>query len=258
MLAAPHLIGAPAPVDTESGVPAHLATEFAANALAVGAAFWLATLASGVHATIAGVLMGILASAYPPSQSDLQRTSAIWRTFREQPTPEYARSATRSLRTTISPNERLQHLFHPWVSYAIVPVFALANAGIVIDAGTVASAVASPITIGVVLGLVAVLKIANMGFRIVLGRTFNPILDWPLFGDGYNALTETDGHAVAKAAAVGAAVLAVVILAVLILAAMRLAGITARYPAVSRRALVGLSRIPACGPAGGGRRRRPG
>ena len=94
---------------------------------------------------------------------------------------------------------------------------------------------------GLVLGLVGVLKIANMGFRIVLGRTFNPILDWPLFRDGYNALTETDGHVVAKAAAVGAAVLAVAIVAVLILAAMRLAAITARYPAVSRRALVGLS-----------------
>jgi Na+/H+ antiporter NhaA len=120
----------------------------------VGSAFWLATLASGVHATIAGVLMGVLASAYPPSQTDLQRTSALWRTFREQPTPEYARTASRSLLTTISPNERLQHLFHPWVSYVIVPLFALANAGVVIDADTLGQALASPIAAGVVVGLV--------------------------------------------------------------------------------------------------------
>jgi Na+/H+ antiporter NhaA/protein-disulfide isomerase len=155
----------------------------------VGAAFWLATLASGVHATIAGVLMGILASAYPPSQSDLQRTSALWRSFREQPTPEFARNASRSLRTTISPNERLQHLFHPWVSYAIVPIFALANAGVVIDAGTVGEAVASPITLGVVLGLVIGKPIGIISFSWLATRRwlggFPLSVPWPaLIGAG--------------------------------------------------------------------------
>jgi protein-disulfide isomerase len=155
----------------------------------VGTAFWLATLASGVHATIAGVLMGVLASAYPPSQSDLQRTSALWRTFREQPTPEYARTASRSLLTTISPNERLQHLFHPWVSYVIVPLFALANAGIVVDADTLGQALASPIAIGVVVGLVVgkpagIILFSWLATRPWLGRL--PLaVPWPaLIGAG--------------------------------------------------------------------------
>jgi Na+/H+ antiporter NhaA len=138
--------------------------------LLVGAAFWLATLISGVHATIAGVLIGLLATAYPPSQTELQRTGAHWRMFREQPTPEFARTASRSLITTISPNERLQYLFHPWVSYAIVPLFALANAGVLIDASSMSAAWASPITLGVVLGLVVGKPVGIIAFSWLATR----------------------------------------------------------------------------------------
>ena len=55
------------------------------------------------------------------------------RSFREQPTPELAYSARASLASAISPNERLQYRLHPWTSYVIVPLFALANAGIHLD-----------------------------------------------------------------------------------------------------------------------------
>jgi len=56
------------------------------------------------------------------------------------------------LRSAISANERLQQLYHPWTSYIIVPLFALANAGIVLDAGFLGRAFRSPITLGILVG----------------------------------------------------------------------------------------------------------
>ncbi len=120
----------------------------------VGLGIWLSMLASGVHPTIAGVAVGLLATAYPPSRQDLQRAGALWRLFREQPTPRYARSASMGLAVAISPNERLQHLFHPWTGLVIVPLFALANAGVEVNGDVLAHAVSSPITLGIVVGLV--------------------------------------------------------------------------------------------------------
>lgn len=155
----------------------------------VGVAIWLATLASGVHATIAGVAMGVLATAYPPSQESLHRSGALWRMFREQPTPEFARSASRSLITAISPNERLQYLFHPWVSYVVVPLFGLANAGVIINGEVLTRAVSSPISIGIVLGLVVGKPLGILGFTWLASRRwlggFPLAIPWgPLLGAG--------------------------------------------------------------------------
>jgi Na+/H+ antiporter NhaA len=119
-----------------------------------GIGLWLAVRESGLHPTLAGVALGLVVSAYPPSRADLERAAALWRRFREQPTPELARSARSGVTAALSPNERLQSALHPWTSFAIVPLFALANAGIHLGGGLVGRAADSMLTLGIVVGLV--------------------------------------------------------------------------------------------------------
>jgi Na+/H+ antiporter NhaA len=123
-------------------------------AAVVGTGMWVATFESGVHPTIAGLAMGLVISAYPPARPELERATELTRSFREQPTPALARSAQLGVLSAISPNERLQYRFHPWTSYVIVPLFALANAGIHINGGLLDDALASPVTWGIVVAYV--------------------------------------------------------------------------------------------------------
>jgi len=120
----------------------------------VGVGLWIAMFKSGVDPVISGLAIGLATSAYPPSREDLERATALTRSFREQPTPELARTAQQSLLSAISPNERLQYDLHPWTSYVIVPLFALANAGIHLTARLLGDAITSPITLGIVVGYV--------------------------------------------------------------------------------------------------------
>jgi Na+/H+ antiporter NhaA len=119
-----------------------------------GAALWVAMHESGVHPTIAGVLLGMLTAVYAPRRQDVERAATLTRSFRQAPTPELARTAMLGVSGAVSPNERLQGALHPWTSYVIVPLFALANAGVVLDRAALESALTSPITLGIVLGLV--------------------------------------------------------------------------------------------------------
>ena len=118
-------------------------------------ATWVATAESGVHPTIAGVVLGLSLSARAPERSALERASTLARLFREQPTPQLARSARLSVLGAVSRNERLQYGLHPWSSFLIVPLFALANAGVELDGELVTRAARSPLTLGVVAALVA-------------------------------------------------------------------------------------------------------
>jgi Na+/H+ antiporter NhaA/protein-disulfide isomerase len=153
----------------------------------VAVGIWIAMVDSGVHPTIAGVALGLLATAYPPKREELELVNLLWRRFREQPNPETARSTTTVLRQAVSPNERLQHLIDPWTSFLVVPLFALANAGIALDAEVLERAASSPITIGIVVGLVVgklvgITSATWLGTRRWLGR-FPLTVAWPpLFG----------------------------------------------------------------------------
>ncbi|GHJ42170.1 Na+/H+ antiporter NhaA [Streptomyces sp. TS71-3] len=118
----------------------------------LGVAAWVAFFASGVEAVVVGLVMGLLTYARPASRSDLERASDLFREFREQPTPDLERSARRGLAEALSPNERLQRLFHPWTSYVFVPLFALANAGVTLSTDLLSDAVHSPVTWGILLG----------------------------------------------------------------------------------------------------------
>jgi Na+/H+ antiporter NhaA len=123
-------------------------------AAVIGVAVWVALFESGIDPVIAGLAVGLVTSAYPPARTDLERVTELTRSFREQPTPELARSAQLGVASAISANERLEYRLHPWTSFAIVPLFALANAGIHVDRGLLADAVTSPVTLGIVCGYV--------------------------------------------------------------------------------------------------------
>ncbi len=156
--------------------------------LALGAAIWVALLESGVEPVVVGLAMGLLTYAYPAARSDLVRATERFRAFREQPTPELARSAGVELRAAVSPNERLQQLYHPWTSYLVVPLFALANAGIVIDRDFLARAIDSPITLGIIFGYVVgkpagILGGAWLVTRVARGR-LRPPVGWAAVAGG--------------------------------------------------------------------------
>jgi Na+/H+ antiporter NhaA len=119
-----------------------------------GLVAWVALLKSGVDPVIVGVIIGLIAIAYPAARSDLERATDLFRFFREQPTSEAAQSVRASVRSALSPNERLQQLYHPVSSYLIVPLFALANAGIAISGPFLSRAYSSPITLGIIVGYV--------------------------------------------------------------------------------------------------------
>jgi Na+/H+ antiporter NhaA len=157
-------------------------------AFLLGVAFWVALYESGIDPVIAGLAVGLAISAYPPSRSDLERFTEQARSFREQPTPELARSAQLSVALAISPNERLQYRFHPWTSYLIVPLFALANAGIHLNGTLLGDAVRSPITLGIVFGYLIGKPLGILGASWLATRRrlggLRLALSWPVLALG--------------------------------------------------------------------------
>jgi Na+/H+ antiporter NhaA len=148
--------------------------------LVLAVATWVALLKSGVEPVVAGLAMGLLAYAFPAPRASLERATERFREFREQPTADLARAARIELRSATPPNEWLQRLFHPWTSYVIVPLFALANAGIAIDGAFLARAFTSPVTLGILVGYVVgkpvgILGCAWLVTRLSRGRLRPPV-----------------------------------------------------------------------------------
>jgi Na+/H+ antiporter NhaA len=156
--------------------------------LLLGAAAWVAMLEAGVEPVVIGLALGLVSFAYPADRSSLELATERFRAFREQPTAELARSAVAQVRAATSMNERLQQLFHPWTSYVIVPLFALANAGIAVDGGFLADAFRSPITLGILFGYVVGKPVGIVGGSWLVtrltGRRLRPPVGWVAVAGG--------------------------------------------------------------------------
>jgi Na+:H+ antiporter, NhaA family len=120
----------------------------------LGAGVWFATFESGVHATIAGVALGLLTPARPLlAQPDADLIAGTLSTDADV-TAEEVRAISYRIRESVPVAERLETLLHPWTALLVVPIFALANAGIEVSGSAVRDAATAPVTIGVVTGLV--------------------------------------------------------------------------------------------------------
>ena len=141
--------------------------------LLFGVLVWLATRASGVHATIAGVALGLVVPARPAVPASVARQ---WATdLSEEPDQAELASMTRMVRSAVSPAERLERMLHPWTSFLVIPVFALANAGVAVGGSSLQAPGASGVAFGVGAGLVVgktvgITGASWLGVRSGLGR----------------------------------------------------------------------------------------
>jgi NhaA family Na+:H+ antiporter len=126
--------------------------------VAVGTFVWFAVYKSGVHATVAGVLLGLLtpASAWVGDKPLAEVVGDVWRRLRgegpELDRPTDLHRLAVAAREGLSPLERLETGLHPWVAFGIMPLFALANAGVTVGGGGVADPVAVAVAAGLVVG----------------------------------------------------------------------------------------------------------
>jgi Na+/H+ antiporter NhaA len=137
----------------------------------LGVALWIALYMAGIHPTLAGVALALLIPVFTPERQQVEQAVDLIRAFRQSPNSQYARAASRGLRESISINERLQTDVGPYVSFVVLPLFALANAGVRLDADSVIAALNSTLTWGVVAGLVVGKFIGITGATWLMRRT---------------------------------------------------------------------------------------
>ena len=205
----------------------------------VGLALWFALHESGVHATLVGVVLGSMAPTRPLLRPELIDAAEL----ADVSSYDAARQTATAAREAVSVVEWLEHLLHPWTSFVVVPLFALANAGLSLSGDTVSDALASPIAAGIVVGLVVGKVVGVTGFTWLATRLRVASLpqgsNWAgivgvsaLAGIGFTVSLFVAGLAFAdaaledeaKVAILGASVLAAAIGSTLILATSRRVG----------------------------------
>lgn len=137
----------------------------------LGILLWIAIVNSGIHASIAGVVLALLLPVFPPHREHVGRTEDLAQGFRRSPTAAKGKAAAEGILSSISVNDRLQLQLARAVTYLVVPVFALANAGVRITAETLAHAFGSVLTWGIVISLVAG-KFIGISIAPLAGRLF--------------------------------------------------------------------------------------
>ncbi len=141
----------------------------------VGLALWGVVLASGVHATIAGVLVGLLVPTSLPQDGRREAVAVHARRFLDEGGADREHAAERAGRAAVATGDRLQRVLHPWSAYVVVPLFGLANAGVRLDPATLADAFGSRLTIAVAVALVVgnavgITGMATLALRLGLGE----------------------------------------------------------------------------------------
>ncbi len=141
----------------------------------VGLLLWFTTVQGGMHASIAGMVAGLLVAARSPDRGAVEGAASGFTAFRQSPLPDVGRVARRRLDRAISVNERLQEVLHPWTSYVVVPLFAFANAGVDLRGGVLGDALTSRLSWGVCVALVlgkplGIAGATALGVRGGLGR----------------------------------------------------------------------------------------
>ena len=128
---------------------------------------WFATVSSGVHASLAGMLAGLLIPAYPTQRHEVVAARQFFRDFWQSPSAASARSVSRGLARGISVNERMHEVLRRPTALLVVPIFALANAGVDLRGGLLADSFGSSVTWGVIAGLV-IGKLVGIGVATLL------------------------------------------------------------------------------------------
>ena len=157
-----------------------------------GGAIWLAVDASGIHATITGVVLGLLTPARRWVSDE--RLYAILDRVVAHPAGDASSADTKDRQTlqlaeiaareTLSPVERLEIALHPWVGFVVMPLFALANAGLTLSSGDLVDAVTLAIFLGFTLGKpIGVLTFSWLALRSGIA-TRPPDLGWGLIAGG--------------------------------------------------------------------------